>query len=79
MSMEQGQMQPDTQSGILFCQVHGLVEAGFIDHQAGAGQDTFEVRPDNGVVDGMGEAEVIGIDDEAAPVRIGHSWARWNR
>ena len=66
MPHQQSQMQADAQPGIFLRQRHGFGEAGFVHHQAGAGQNAFAMRADDGLVDGRRTAEIVRIDDEAA-------------
>jgi hypothetical protein len=51
---------------------YGVLGGGAGDHQAGGGEDAVAVGAFDGVVDGFGEAEVVGGDDEMA----GQSTAR---
>ena len=62
-------MQTDAQPGIFLCQFNRLVEAGFVHHQAGGGQNPFAMRADDSLIDGMGTAEIVRIDDETAQDR----------
>src|SRR5439155_7647494 len=67
MAADQAQLQPHAQSRTLAGQGHGFFEGRLVDHQAGAGQDALAVGVDDGLVDGGGAAEVVGVDDETPP------------
>ena len=66
MSAQQSQMQADAEFWIFLCQLDRFVEARFVHHQAGGGQNAFAMRADDGFVDGMRTAEIVGVDNEAA-------------
>ena len=66
MAAQQGQVQPHAQARVLAGQRHRFLAGGFVHHQAGGGQDAFAVGADDGLVDGGGTAEVVGVDDQAA-------------
>src|ERR1700749_618847 len=59
-------MQTDAEFWILFREFDGFGTRSFIHHQAGAGQNAFAMRANNGFIDGARAAESIGIDDEPA-------------
>ena len=68
-------MQAHTEPRILPRLLDGFVRSLAVDHQAGGGEDTFAMRADDGVVDGVCAAEVVGVDDEpAAGFKATHSW-----
>ena len=85
MAAQQGQMQPHAQRRVLAGEGDGLLKGGFIHHQAGGGENAFAVGADDGLVDGGGTAEVVGVDDQAARLCIRiwparrHNWATWRR
>lgn len=58
-------MQADAEARIFLCQLNSLIEAGFVDHQTGGGEDAFAMRADDGLIDGLGQPKVIRIDNEA--------------
>jgi len=66
MSHQQGQVQADTELGILPGQLHGFVAGRFIDHQTCGGQNAFAMRADDGFVDRVQTPEIVSVDDEAA-------------
>ena len=66
MAAQQSQMQSHAQRRILAGEGHGFLKGGFVHHQAGGGQNALAVGADDGLVDGGGTAEVVGIDDQAA-------------
>ena len=72
-------MQTDAQARILARQGDRFVGGGFIDHEAGRGQDALAMGANDRLVDGMGTAEIVRVDDQAASGFTGcHSWA-WPR
>ena len=62
----QTEVQADAKARILSGQFDGFIGLRAVDHQAGRGEDAFAVRVDDGVVDGTGASEVVGVDDEPA-------------
>ena len=66
IAAEQSQMQANAEPWIFPRQSDGFVAGGFIHHQAGGGQNAFAVRADDGFIDGMRQAEIVRVDDEAA-------------
>jgi len=60
-------MQADTQSGVLAGQGDGFAGERGVDHEAGTGEDAFAMGADDGLVDGLGAAKIVGVDDEPAP------------
>ncbi len=60
-------MQPHAQCRVLAGEGHGFLAGGFVHHQAGGGQNPFAMGADDGLVDGGGAPEIVGVDDEAAP------------
>src|SRR5262245_25211942 len=62
----QSDVQAHAQPRILQRQINGFVRGLARDHQAGGGEDAFAMRPDDGLIDGMRAAEVVGVDDEPA-------------
>src|ERR1035438_6209605 len=67
-------MQTDAQPWIFLRQLNRLVEAEFVHHQAGAGQNAFAMRADDGFIDGMRTAKIVRVDDETpGGIRACHS------
>ncbi len=63
------QVQADAELWILPRQGDSLIATGFVDHQAGGGQDAFAMRADDGFIDGVRTAEIVRVDDQAAQDR----------
>src|ERR1041385_5609172 len=71
---EKGQVQTDSQTGILARQQYRLGAGGFVHHQAGGGQDALTMGPDDCLVYRRGKTKVVSIDDEPSPSIRRHSW-----
>jgi len=65
-SAGQGEVEADAEGGVGAGQSDSFGSAGFGDHEAGGGEDAVLMGADDGLIDGGGAAEIIGIDDEAA-------------
>jgi hypothetical protein len=59
-------MQADAQFGILLRERNRFVARRLVHHQTGGGQNPFAMRADDGLIDGVGAAEIIRVDDEAS-------------
>ena len=66
MALQQRQMQADAEFWIFLRQFHRFVKTGFIHHQAGGRQNAFAMRANDGFIDRMRKAKIVGIHDQAA-------------
>jgi hypothetical protein len=64
LSVNQRQMQADGKRRQATRQLHSLSRRRRSDHQACGSEDAFDMRALNGLVDFVGEAEVVGRDDQ---------------
>src|ERR1051325_9224916 len=68
MAAEQRQMQAHTQLRMFPRQRDGFGIGGFVHHQAGAGQNAFAMRANHCLIDTLGAAKIIGVDDQTPGV-----------
>src|SRR5262245_57838011 len=59
-------MKAQPQSRILTGKFDGVLRSLAVDHQTGRREDAFPMRADDGLIDGMRAAEIVGVDDEPA-------------
>src|SRR5436190_14668155 len=67
MTAKQGEMQAYSQARMRPRQLDGFRRRGFVDNEAGAGQNALAMRLDHGRIDPGRAAEVVGINDQPAP------------
>ena len=65
-----GPMAATAEGGVGAGDGDGVVEGWAGGHEGGGGEDSGGVEFADGAVDGRGEAEVVGVEDEAG----GHRW-----
>jgi hypothetical protein len=65
-SKGEGEMEADAERGILAGKLDGFGESFAIYHETGGCEDATLVGLDDGLIDGMGAAEIVRIHDEAA-------------
>jgi hypothetical protein len=66
MAAEEGEVEADAKGGRLASEGHRFVKGGFVYHEAGGGEDAFAMSADDGFIDGMRAAEVVGVNDQPA-------------
>ena len=66
MSHQQSEVQADAEPGIFPGEFHRFGAARFVHHQARGGQNAVAMGADDGFVDGMRTAKVVGVDDQPA-------------
>ncbi len=64
-AVEKDEMAADAEGGVRAGELDGVVEGGAGGHEGGGGEDAGLMELDDGAVDAGGEAEVVGVDDEA--------------
>jgi len=69
---QQCQMQADAELWIFVCQFNRFVARGLVHHQAGAGQNAFAMRADDGFIDGMRTAKIVRVDNQTARAWVRH-------
>lgn len=57
-------MDANAQARVGAGKAHRVVKRGRVGQQGGAGQDAVLMGADDAIVDGRGQAEVVGIDNE---------------
>ncbi len=65
-TLNEDEMQAHAQAREPPGSAHRVTHRGTCDHQAGGGEDSVAVRAFNGLVDGLGKAEIVGGDNGAA-------------
>lgn len=66
LTVDQNDVAAYAQGRRLACGPHGIVEGGSGCHEGGGGERALYRELKNGAVDALGEAEVVGVDDEFA-------------
>ncbi len=84
MAHQQSQVQADAEPWDFPSRVYGFVAARFVDHQTRGGQNAVAMGADDGLIHGMRQPEIVGVDDEAArrlfsAFTPSHNWAKSNR
>ena len=58
-------MAADAQGWIGQGELNGIIGRGCLRHEGGAGQHSMAMQFDDCLIDAVGEAEVVGVDDDA--------------
>ncbi len=64
--MAKREVEADAQARMFVSESDSFFGGGTVDHKAGGGEDAALMGLDNGAIDRMGAAEIVGVYDKAA-------------